>query len=63
MHIQYHLLSRCRRASSVHARLFQESRRSEMIRFALDVGDEMLRVLCLMLLAGASVAHAGEHYR
>ena len=23
----------------------------------------MLRVLCLMLLAGASVAHAGEHYR
>lgn len=22
----------------------------------------MLRVLCLMLLAGASVAHAGEHY-
>lgn len=23
----------------------------------------MFRVLCLMLLAGASIAHAGEHYR
>lgn len=26
-------------------------------------GDEMLRLTCLMLLAGASIAHAGEHYR
>lgn len=23
----------------------------------------MLRLTCLMLLAGASIAHAGEHYR